>query len=554
MEILPQFLKVIVTENASTLRSWFSKGLFEQITRYAGRHLLVRLKDKLDINSIVEACKNYYHQSGPGTTAKYTIEQLVRALLVKYLYNWSLRETEERLRHDLVVKWFVGCGVFDEVMDHSTLERFEQWVNEQQHRLFFDEVLKQIDADFPEERGGVQIGDTFAMKANAASEGIVSLLRHTSRCLLAEIERGAVQESERILKQLDQDSLFGAGEESWEYLQVETNRAERRLKAVQGVWQLQQLVKPLLLGWTDPLRTRVSLRLEDLDKIMADELQFTRDGDGKPTQVSVLPAKDKGHYRLCSATDPQATCRSHGQNHTVGYNVGVAVTPQAFIREIQAATGAEPDQVGVARLIEEQLKHQGTCPSKLLYDQAAGAGQTRAEVAKVSDGQTQLVAQVPPSTTSGRFGPDDFHLTPEGALECPNHKTTVNAHPASDSDGTIYSFSAKICQGCPLWQQCRDAKAAPKGSRRVFISAYLEEVRQAKAYNLLPIFRQEMKQRPLVERVIFMLTHYDGARYARSRGKDRADFQAKMCATARNLRTWLNHLDRKQANQGINVA
>jgi hypothetical protein len=554
MEILPQFFKVIVTENEVTLQTWFSKALFERLTKHARRHLLVRLKDKLDMSPIENACKDYHHQSGPGTTAKYKIEQLVRVLLVKYLYNWSLRDTEERLRHDLVVKWFVGYGVFDDVMDHSTLERFEQWVNERQHRLFFDEVLKQIDADFPEERSGVQIGDTFAMKANAASEGVVALLRHTSRCLLAEIERGAVQEYDRILKSLDQVSLFGTGEESWEYLQVETNRAERRLKTVQGVWQLQQLVKPQMAGWQGPLRSRVSLRLEDLDKVIADELQVTRDADGKPTQVSILPQKDKGPYRLCSATDPDATCRSHGHNQIVGYNIGLAVTPQSIIREIQAATGAEPDQAGVTRLITEQLKYQGICPAKLLYDQAAGAGCTRAEVAKVSAGQTQLVAQVPPSTTQGRFGPEDFHFTPAGALECPNHKTTLQAHPASDRDGTIYSFSAKTCLDCPLWQQCRDAKADPQGSRRVFISDYLEEVRQAKAYNQLPGFQQEMKQRPLVERVIFMLTHYDGARYARSRGKQRADFQAKMCATARNLRTWLNRLDRKKATEGTGVA
>jgi len=63
-----------------------------------------------------------------------------------------------------------------------------------------------------------------------------------------------------------------------------------------------------------------------------------------------------------------------------------------------------------------------------------------------------------------------------------------------------------------------------------------------------------MKQRPLVERVIFMLTHYDGARRARSRGVGRADFQAKMCATARNLRTWLSLSLRKEAGGGLHAA
>ncbi len=42
-----------------------------------------------------------------------------------------------------------------------------------------------------------------------------------------------------------------------------------------------------------------------------------------------------------------------------------------------------------------------------------------------------------------------------------------------------------------------------------------------------------MKQRPLVERAIFMLTNYDGARRARRRRKGQADFQAKPALSLR---------------------
>ncbi|MFQ5854795.1 MAG: hypothetical protein ACE5LU_04010, partial [Anaerolineae bacterium] len=68
--------------------------------------------------------------------------------------------------------------------DHTTLERFEVWVCEHQHRTYFDEILRQIDADFPEERHQPQIGDTFAMRANAAKESLIRLIRHTCQCLL----------------------------------------------------------------------------------------------------------------------------------------------------------------------------------------------------------------------------------------------------------------------------------------------------------------------------------------------------------------------------------
>jgi len=41
-----------------------------------------------------------------------------------------------------------------------------------------------------------------------------------------------------------------------------------------------------------------------------------------------------------------------------------------------------------------------------------------------------------------------------------------------------------------------------------------------------------MKQRPLIERIIFNLTHFFGARHARSTGLPKADFQLSMAAAA----------------------
>jgi hypothetical protein len=509
--------------------------------------LLVWVDARIDLSPIEQTCQRYHHQAGPGAKAIHTVDRLVRGLLVKYVYNLSLRETEERIRHDLMVKKFVGYGVFEEVLDHSSLERFEQWVNQECHRVFFDEILKQIDAAFPEESGAVQIGDTFAMQANAAQEGIVDLLRHTSRCLLDEIKKGAPEQYAQLLKKVDLPLLFGLEDEAAGYALNEEQRQMRRLHTLQGVWQLCQAVEPCLSSWETRLQIRVGVRLEDLEKIVQDEYELESDPSGKPVGVKALARKDKGAYRLGSATDPEATYRNHGGDRTLGYNVSLAVTPHAFIHETQAVTGSTPDQAGVAPLVEAQLQHQGVCPDKLIYDQAAGAGRTRAEVTKVSEGQTQLVAHIPPQADNGRFGPEEFHFNEQAELVCPQGRHSTSSYYRADRDGNTYEFSAKVCADCPLWKDCRDPKASPSGARRVFISDYQDQIHQAEAYNQTPQFQQEMKQRPLVERVIFMLTHYDGARRARSRGVGRADFQAKMCATARNLRTWLSLSFRKEA-------
>ena len=86
----------------------------------------------------------------------------------------------------------------------------------------------------------------------------------------------------------------------------------------------------------------------------------------------------------------------------------------------------------------------GMCPPKLIYDQAGGRGKTRAEVERVSDGQTQLVSprSVPPyEKRSERFGPYDFSLAQDGAQRtCPNGKVSQVAYRSGAGDGRDFRF------------------------------------------------------------------------------------------------------------------
>jgi hypothetical protein len=82
--------------------------------------------------------------------------------------------------------------------------------------------------------------------------------------------------------------------------------------------------------------------------------------------------------------------------------------------------------------------------------------------------------------------------------------------------------------------------------RQVFVSDYRGYVLASKEYNQTDIFQVEMKQRPQIERVIFELTHYNGARNCRRRGLENADFQARMCAVSYNLKLWVRKLARAE--------
>ena len=130
-------------------------------------------------------------------------------------------------------KWFAGYSPFEAGPDHSTLARFEQWVIAHQARTFFDAVLRQIDQDFPTERNQPQIGDTYALRANAAQETLITRVSHTCRTLLGALAGADAAGHTALLADLDQTALFGGSDEVKEYrLTAEQQRSRLATTAV----------------------------------------------------------------------------------------------------------------------------------------------------------------------------------------------------------------------------------------------------------------------------------------------------------------------------------
>jgi len=170
-------------------------------------------------------------------------------------------------------------------------------------------------------------------------------------------------------------------------------RAQRLLTIARAAYDFHTRISAILNNRPATEFPELRKHLGNLYKILSDEFSSTDDA------VQRLSPKEQGTFRIGSATDPEATYRVHGldpEDTSFGYNVQVAISTSGFIRETQAYTGAEPDQSGVAALIAEQKGNLGVCPPKLIYDQAAGSGKTRADVAQASVGLTQLISRLPP--------------------------------------------------------------------------------------------------------------------------------------------------------------
>lgn len=538
--IIPDSLHPLIPllqRHLDSLLCWFSRYVYECLLGQARQHELVRLQQCLDVTPLIAACAAYHHQTGPGRKPIHTVPKLVRALVVKYLYGYSLRQLEQQLRYNWLLKWFVGYAVYAATPDHNTLHHFEQYLYTHHPRLYFDTVLQQIDAQFPQQRQQSQIGDTFAVRADAAREGLIERLRHSGCRLLWALR--AIDEDRYGLLRAARYTLYLLGEDrvKSEYALSDAEWQERLTYTVTAVIFVQEMIGPAAADAT------VATWLEYLDKLLQDELALDRDQYHRLLDVTVLPADKRGTYRICSATDPEATIRNHGPGkQDFGYNVSIAANTD-FIREVRADTGSQPDAVAIPDLLQAQQDHHGLLPPKLIYDQAAGTGKTAMAVTAVSQGQTQLVAKpMPLPTHHPCFLPQEFHLSAdEYTLTCPAEHYTYIRH-IRDDGGYTFSFSPALCLDCSFLQACRGTTDRPTTPREVVISPTYAPYQQLQSYSQTPAFKEDMRLRPHIERIIAGLVRHNDARRARFRGLAKVDFQVKMCATVYNLKRWLQKL------------
>ena len=207
MPILPDFLTEIIENHDEKLRKYYSETFITEMLERSKRHILVKLASRLDFSEAEKVCANYHHQSGPGKPPTHTVSHLLRAILVGQMKGLSLRELEIELTTNFLARWFSDYDLFAHTPDHTTLGPFEGWLLLNHRRIYFDTVLKQIEAFFPKERETAQMGDTYAMLANASKHGIVDLLRIFSLRILEAWQSSA--HDDNLLRGLDWGGLFG---------------------------------------------------------------------------------------------------------------------------------------------------------------------------------------------------------------------------------------------------------------------------------------------------------------------------------------------------------
>ncbi len=566
---VPGFVVAVIVQYWAVVVFLVSQVLYERMAHKYKAHFLVQFDQTIDLSGIEQGCAGYHKGTGRGSWTVHSVPQLVRVLLVKYLFNLSYRETEEKVDRDILVKYWCGYNLLQSPPDHTTIWRFEIWVLFHCPRLFFDEILRQIDEMFPEEQEQMQLVDTYAMLVRGAKTSLIELLRDVCRHILTELKKADPERYADVVGVLDMEALFGAEEEKITPALTPEEREVRLQSVVNEAMRLYRFVNGSLTYLLPTLSAEAQAPVEEwlgyLDKIIADETCLLPPDPNQSAQLKVeeRPHGKKGQYRIACANDTDGTYRNHGKGkQKLAYNAAVLTSPN-FVRETEVMTGSTPDPDSLEILLLNQYTHHGFFPPELCGDQIFGHGKSRALVDQISGGQTVLIALVPNyEKRTDRFVPADFSLLPpeeELGLICPDGVLNTNWKLKPDADGITFNFTAKMCRGCAFWlspeeletapdlPHCRKPGCKPNSRRQVFISDYRSYILAGLEYNQTEEFKLKMKQRSLVERIIYNLTNIHGGRRAKSTGLPKVNFQTRMVTTAFNIRQLLRLWPKKQA-------
>jgi transposase len=538
---MPAIVITLFAAYQAQLLDWFSEWAYRRLLERNQEDLLVCIKPNVDLTPVIAACQGYHKNNGQGSPVEHSVEQLVPAILVMWLFDWSDRQLEWHIRYNLVVKWFVGYKLFDVGPDHSTISRFIQWVAEHDVKVYFDAVLEQIYGSGEADRNGPQTADTFGMRANVACVSLVNKIRGATHKLLRTLAGIDELLHDDLMAELEMEALLGTPDEVRLDKLNKQAKEERLRVTTEAALICAQVTEEYLTNLpahalTAEEHAEMEQRVAVVRKVVEDEVEMKWNEAGLVEQVMKKDKKHKGEKRIVNTSDEEATFRVHGKKSDPAYNISLTQGDEGFVRTIHTETGCSPDPEPVAEILAEQAERHNAHPSKLRGDAIYGRGPTRAEA---KENGVEIVAPViEPANPQHLFTPRDFTLSPDGhTLTCPEGHPTERHSRSSKDDGQVWRFDAG-CATCSQRSQCTQGK----GPRQVFQSDYREEMAAARAYQQTLAYKQDMRIRAQVEGKVADLTRNHGQRRCRYRGKQMAAFQAAMGATAANVKLFIAKL------------
>lgn len=124
------------------VNSFLGSFAYRSIVERNKNHFLVQARQRIDLSELDEKFEQYYSLKG---RKGYTPSMLVKILFIQKLYNLSERQVCDVLERDILVRYFAGLGLMDEIPHFTLLGKFKQRIGVHGMEAIFTAILQAAD-------------------------------------------------------------------------------------------------------------------------------------------------------------------------------------------------------------------------------------------------------------------------------------------------------------------------------------------------------------------------------------------------------------------------
>lgn len=449
------------------------------------------LKKHLDLNFIYKSTESVYSHTGrPG------IDPVVffKMVLTGYLENICTdRKLEREFQNRLDLRYFIDHDLEDPIPDHSTICKTRKRIPREVFDKVFDHILK-LCIDSGLVQGSTQSIDFAYIDANAS-----------------------IDRMEEV-KLIDRDH-------------------DEYLKEV-----FEQDV---------PSSMTISQRAARVEKLQKDLEMHAKGRKAKYQKRDGTKRKNKGRIfsnaTHRSSTDPDArVAKKSGKPRMLCYTSTMSVdTQENVITNITAEHSSKRDSQLLMRNTKKtiaRLEDNGLAVKNILADAGFSSGENYKMLEELN-----LEAYIPLHGTyvshRGAFkydGRRNAFICPNGQALKPTYQKKAEGRPTS-----VYRSKKKICDQCPLRNDCVNKKGIKEISSTPYKREYERMIKKLKSKRGKKIYGLRMHT---VEPVFGSLQQYYGLRRMNVRGKNSASKVMLMSAAAFNLKKWIKSVIKGSEN------
>lgn len=473
-----------------------------------GTHFLRRAKEIIDFEAFRDLVKEYY-RDGVGRPAEDPV-RMIKLGFLQHHYKLSDREVLAEAQVNVAFRFFLDLGLDSPLPSNALLSQFRSRLGEKGYRALFEEIVGQAF-----ERGLVKrrlrIKDATHIIANIAVPSAIRLVAESRGMLLDTAEKF---EPERVEKERAEA----------ERVRISTSDLSDQERLLHRVDHLQEIV-----DWADELQIQLEKSSQkgrarerfDLALLVAHKILDDR-------------SKPKGGDRIRSVQDPDARTGKHGSFFD-GYLLDVMIDADSEILTALQTLPANANEAAAATsLLAQEHRVSGEMPEALSIDGIAWQGAVLRDIQAM--GVTPYVPPRPRPSDAQSYTPDDFHLLESGTeLLCPAGQRASRIGRNQRDSGWVYRFSRKLCDACPLQQNCMNPLPKRHG-RTVIKNDYQAEYDEMWERSKTAKFDEVRSLHPRVERKLAEVVVRHQGRRTRYRGASRVAIQYLMTGMVINVK------------------